>query len=390
MILQRFIEKELLHALKVFPAIGILGPRQIGKTTLAKVIQQKLKHKSVYLDMENPDDYAKIQNPTLYFQEHEKECVIIDEVQRVPELFPILRSIIDKNRKVGRFILLGSASPNLLLKSSESLAGRILYHELTPLFYHESKGEILFDKFLIRGGFPNALLAKRNADVTLWHRSFLQTYIERDLPALGLSMSPIMMNRLMQMLAHLHGSVLNYSLIAKSLGVSSPTISNALDYLENAYIIRRLPAYHTNIKKRLVKSPKLYIRDTGMVNHLLRIHDKKELLGHPSAGAIWEGFVIEQIISQLGTKYDYVYYRTQDGTESDLIILKSGLPFINIEIKFTTNPKLTQGSYQAREDLETKKNYVIIQNDEVGYFTSKKEFQIIGFTAFVENILSKL
>lgn len=388
MLIQRLAQKQLLSILKFFPAVAILGPRQSGKTTLVKELSKHFsKKKTIYIDLENPDDIAQLDQPTLFFQEHQNDIVIIDEVQRMKELFPILRSVIDSYRKPGRFILLGSASPDLLIKSSESLAGRIYYYELPPLLYTEVKNKYTVDRHWIRGGFPTPLLAKKKEDATFWHQSFLTTFIERDLPSLGLnSISPQWMLRLMQMLSHLQGSILNISQLANSLGVSSPTVHKAIEYLESAFIIRRLAPYFTNIKKRIVKSPKIYIRDFGILFNLLKITDKASVLGHPIVGTAWEGYVIEQIIGELRDKFNYYYYRTQDGTEADLVLLKAGKPYITIEIKFSTAPKITQGTYNSINDLKTKKNFIIIPSNEQGYYIDGKRIKVIGFSSFMDNI----
>jgi uncharacterized protein len=238
--IKRHLAEEMAKTLRLFPALAILGPRQAGKTTLAKSIAKTLNKKSLYLDMENPDDRFLLQNPVAFLNHHKQDCIIIDEVQRMPELFPVLRSIIDAHRKPGRFLLLGSASPDLLAKSSETLAGRIYYHELTPFQINEIAEKYNSDRLLLRGGFPVPFLAKKADDARLWQQSFLTTYVERELPALGLSVAPQLVQRLFQMLAHLHGGIVNYSQLAGALGVSSPTIHKTIDYLENAFLIRRL------------------------------------------------------------------------------------------------------------------------------------------------------
>lgn len=362
--IKRQLETELTKTLRIFPALAILGPRQAGKTTLAKSITKKIKKKSIYLDMENPDDRYLLQNPIPYFNQHKNDCIIIDEVQRVPELFPVLRSVIDNHRKPGCFLLLGSASPDLLAKSSETLAGRIYYHELSPFMLNEVADKYNMERLLLRGGFPIPFLTRKAEDARLWQQSFLTTYVERELPALGLSVSPQLVQRLFQMLAHLHGSIINYSQLAAALGVSSPTIHKTIDYLENAFLIRRLSPWFTNAKKRIVKSPKVYIRDVGVLLNLLKLYNMQNLLGHPQCGAVWEGFVLEQTINQWGKKYDYYYYRTQDGTEADLVLVKAGKPFAVAESKFNNAPSLTSGTFRAIDDLETKHNYVVTPRQE--------------------------
>ena len=379
----RQLKKELTKTLSLFPAIAILGPRQVGKTTLAKSLVKGLKKKSIYLDMENPDDRFLLQNPLPYFNQHKNDCIIIDEVQRTPELFPILRSVIDSYRKPGRFLLLGSASPDLLAKSSETLAGRIYYHELSLFLLNEIAEKYNTERLMLRGGFPIPFLAGRAEDARLWHQSFLTTYVERELPALGLSVSPQLVQRLFQMLAHLHGSIINYSQLAAALGVSSPTVHKAIDYLENAFLIRRLSPWFTNAKKRIVKSPKIYIRDTGILLNLLKLYTMQSLLGHPQCGAVWEGFVLEQTINFWSKKYDYYYYRTQDGTEADLVLVKAGIPFAVAESKFNNAPALTSGTYRAIADLKTKHNYVVTPRLQDAPVTISKGLHVTNISGWL-------
>lgn len=384
--INRLLERDLLKTFRIFPALALLGPRQVGKTTLAKTLVKALKKKSVYLDMENPDDRFLLQNPIPFFEQHQKDCIIIDEVQRVTELFPVLRSVIDKYRKPGRFLLLGSASPDLLAKSSETLAGRIYYHELTPFFIKEITPKYSVEKLLIRGGYPLPFLAKTTEAAKLWQQSFLTTYVERELPALGLSVSPLLVQRFFQMLAHLHGGIINYSQLAEALGVTYHTVQNITDYLENAFLIRRLQPWFSNSKKRIVKSPKIYIRDTGILLNLLKIYSMKDLLGHPQCGMVWEGFVLEQCANYFGKKYDYYFYRTQDGTETDIVMTKAGKPFASVEAKINTAPVLTAGTYNAIKDLKTKNNYVITPRKEKGLIAIGKNL----LTGNVETLIEKL
>lgn len=384
--INRLLERDLLKTFRIFPVLALLGPRQVGKTTLAKTLVKALKKKSVYLDMENPDDRFLLQNPIPFFEQHQKDCIIIDEVQRVTELFPVLRSVIDKYRKPGRFLLLGSASPDLLAKNSETLAGRIYYHELTPFFIKEITPKYSVEKLLIRGGYPLPFLAKTTEAAKLWQQSFLTTYVERELPALGLSVSPLLVQRFFQMLAHLHGGIINYSQLAEALGVTYHTVQNITDYLENAFLIRRLQPWFSNSKKRIVKSPKIYIRDTGILLNLLKIYSMKDLLGHPQCGMVWEGFVLEQCANYFGKKYDYYFYRTQDGTETDIVMTKAGKPFASVEAKINTAPVLTAGTYNAIKDLKTKNNYVITPRKEKGLIAIGKNL----LTGNVETLIEKL
>jgi uncharacterized protein len=358
--IDRSISDNLKEGLEIFPAMAILGPRQVGKTTLVKQLMADLKRPSLYLDLEYFADANKLNEPDTFFLEHQDKTIILDEIQRMPELFPLLRSIIDQNRQNGRFILLGSASQDLLKKSSETLAGRILYLEMHPIQYQEILGKPFDYKVLwIRGGYPTPLLANKPKAAMLWQNSFLQTYVERDLPALGLPASPILIRNLLRMVSHIHGGLLTYSDLANSLNVSMPSIKTYLDCLENAFLIRRLEPYFVNIGKRLVKSPKIYIRDSGLLHFLLGIQSFDQILGHPSLGNSWEGFVIQQIIANLAIGVEPYFYRTKDGAELDLLLVKYGVIEAAIEIKFGASPAISRGNTQAWTDLQAKQNLII-------------------------------
>lgn len=366
----RQIEKEVAKLIKAFPSVALLGPRQVGKTTLAKNIMNKFKN-TVYLDLEDRDDFNALQNPKLFFENYRNALVVIDEVQRMPELFPALRAEIDANRKAGRFLLLGSASPDLLQKSSETLAGRIVFKELSPLLYEEVYPTITYDKHWLRGGYPEALNQKNAALWNTWHASFLRTYIEKDLPMLGLSSPALTITRLLQMLAYNQGQVLNKSEYASALGISVPTVSNILDYLSYAYLIRFLPPYFTNAKKRVVKSPKVYIRDSGMLHHLLSVTQFKALLANPKAGFSWEAYVIEQVIHHYGDEKSFYYYRTQGGTEADLVIAHYNKPTHIVEVKMSNNPTITKSLHNSMQDLGVKNASIIIPGNAISYLLEK-------------------
>lgn len=366
----RQIEKEVAKLIKAFPSVALLGPRQVGKTTLAKNIMNKFKN-TVYLDLEDRDDFNALQNPKLFFENYRNALVVIDEVQRMPELFPALRAEIDANRKAGRFLLLGSASPDLLQKSSETLAGRIVFKELSPLLYEEVYPTITYDKHWLRGGYPEALNQKNAALWNTWHASFLRTYIEKDLPMLGLSSPALTITRLLQMLAYNQGQVLNKSEYASALGISVPTVSNILDYLSYAYLIRFLPPYFTNAKKRVVKSPKVYIRDSGMLHHLLSVTQFKALLANPKAGFSWEAYVIEQVIHHYGDEKSFYYYRTQGGTEADLVIAHYNKPTHIVEVKMSNNPTITKSLHNSMQDLGIKNASIIIPGNAISYLLEK-------------------
>lgn len=355
----RIAEAEILKLISYFPAVAVVGPRQVGKTSLVKAIRSQLDKPSVYLDLENPGDLAKLNNPSLFLDTLSGQTVILDEVQKAPELFPELRGIIDRDRKPGRFILLGSASPDLIRDASESLAGRIAYHELKPFYWDEIHSLTDHRTHWFRGGFPPSLLAPNDELAGLWRRNFIKTYLERDLPLLGLNADPILTGRLWQMVAHLSGNLLNMEALSGSLGIHGTTVRKYLDFFESAYLVRRLQPFFTNLKKRLVKTPKIYIRDTGILHQLLGIPSLFELAGHPMLGASWETYVIEQIAAILPDWAELYFYRTHQGTEADLVITKGGEPEILVEIKYSSTPILSRGSHIAREDLKTQKHFVI-------------------------------
>lgn len=363
--ISRKISEELEKTLSFFPVLAIVGPRQVGKTTIAKSLINTLNQQVIYLDLENPRDTAKLQDPVLFFENNEERCIILDEIQHNPELFPILRSMVDNKRSPGRFILLGSASPTIIRDSSESLAGRVAYKELTPFNLSEisKKGRELNQHWL-RGGFPDAYLAKTTEQSFEWHENFIKSYISRDLPMLGLAIDSRTIYKLWAMVAHMHGSVLNMSNLAKSLGVSSVSIRKYLSFLEGAFLIRLLHPYASNLKKRLVKAPKVYVRDSGVLHQLLGISTWQGLENNPMLGNSWEGYAVEQIIQSLNKNVSYAFYRTQDGAECDLVLIKSNKPIASIEIKYTSSPKTSKGMLQSFLDLETTENYIITPNTD--------------------------
>ncbi|MFT4752747.1 MAG: putative AAA+ superfamily ATPase [Salibacteraceae bacterium] len=385
--IQRFIENKVEKSLRHFPVVAIIGPRQVGKTTLAKSIAKMVNRETIYIDLENPRDFSKLQDPVLYFEANQDKCIILDEIQRNSELFPVLRSMIDMNRVAGRFILLGSASPALIRDSSESLAGRIAYIELTPFNLTELTAKNNTNKLWLQGGFPDAFLLNDSEMLTDWHYNYLKTYIERDLPNLGLKVSGSVLMKLLQMLSHVHGDMMNYSGFSKSLGLDIKTIKKYIDFFEEAFLIEQLKPFHTNIKKRLVKAPKVYIRDSGVLHYLQNISDAEDLFGSPLLGNSWEGFVIEQIRQLLPRKYETYYYRTQDGTECDLVITKSQKPIISIEIKYTSAPKITRGMTISFNDLGTDKNYIITPNGDD--FLLREDVRVCNLFDFLTKYLPK-
>ncbi len=373
----RLAEQTIQKLSSYFPAVAVVGPRQVGKTSLVQALRSQLPKASIYLDLESPDDLAKLQNPTLFLEAFADQTVILDEVQKLPSLFPVLRGIIDRNRQPGRFILLGSASPDLIRDSSESLAGRIAYHELLPLTYEEVQTRFDFRRHWFRGGFPDSLLAPEEELSNIWRQNFIKTYLERDLPLLGLSADPALIGRLWQMTAHLSGNLLNMETLAGSLGLHATTVRRYLDFLESAYLIRRLSPFYVNLKKRLVKTPKIYLRDTGILHQLLGIGSFFDLSGHPVIGASWETYMIEQIAAILPSWAELFFYRTHEGTEADLVIARAGQPEILIEIKYSTTPKPSKGFHIAASDLGTKHHFILCPVEK-GYPISES-VRVLGY-----------
>ena len=376
--------------LKIFPAIVILGPRQVGKTTLIKQIAKKSRYKSIYLDLEKTSDMLTLERDAeQYLLSYKDGCVLIDEVQRMPRLFPLLRSVIDEKRKPGRFLITGSASPDLLKGASESLAGRVAYLYLHPIGLHELPTTITIKKHWFRGGFPTALTMHNTAMLQVWLGSFITTYIEKDLPMLfDIKFSTATMRKLWTMLAHLQGSILNAEKLGNSLDITGTTVKRYLDYLEGAFIITKLQPFFVNLGKRLVKAPKLYINDTGVLHHLLNIDNDKELLSHPGVGTSWEGYVISQVMYARKERLDVYYYRTQAGAECDLVLARGHVVKACIEIKLSHAPLLSKGFYQSIKDLKCKNNFVICQADMD--YKNKDGIRILSVAAFIKKYLPGL
>lgn len=346
------------HSLAEFPAVALLGPRQAGKTTLAR-IAANARPGSLYLDLERPSDLAKLADPELFLSRHAGQLVVLDEIQRQPELFAVLRALIDEKRVAGRFLLLGSASPQLLRQASESLAGRISFHELAPFDASEiNPSHAELQNFWLRGGYPLSWLAKSDTASFAWRESFITTHLERDIPSFGIRIPGTTLHRFWRMLAHLHGQLWNASRLAAGFGVSAPTVQHYLDILEATYMLRRLPPLQANLGKRLVKSPKVYLRDSGILHALLGITSLNDLAGHPIVGASWEGWVLEQIAQLIGSQWQLSFYRTASGAEID-IIAERGKRKIGFEIKFSSAPAPTKGFWLAMNDLKLEQAYII-------------------------------
>jgi hypothetical protein len=369
--INRILSAQLADAIAHSPAVALLGPRQVGKTTLALEIGNANDRHALYLDMESERDRAKLAQPELYLADHQDKLVILDEVHRVPGLFPALRGLIDQSRRAGRraglYLLLGSASLDLLKQTGETLAGRIAYLELTPFQALETQ-HLPTDDLWVRGGFPESLLALDNARSLRWRQDFIRTYLERDIPQFGPRIAAETLRRFWGMLAHHQGGLLNTSQLARNLGVDVKTAGSYLDLLVDLLLVRRLPPWHANLGKRLVKSPKVYVRDSGLVHALLGIPDKEALLGHPVVGQSWECFVIENLIAaaQGGGKGDVqaYFYRTSGGAEIDLLLAWPDDRLWAIEIKRSLAPKVERGFYAACADLKPERKFVVYPGQE--------------------------
>src|ERR1039457_323877 len=350
----------LSEALANSPAVVLLGPRQVGKTTLALEVGKTFD--ALYLDLESEQDLAKLDQPELYLADHQDRLVILDEVHRVPGLFPVLRGLIDKGRRTGRhtgrYLLLGSASLDLLKQSGETLAGRVAYLELSPFNLLET-GEHQSDKLWIAGGFPESLLAPDPRRSLRWRQDFIRTYLEREIPQFGFRIAAETLRRFWVMLAHHQGGLMNNAQFARNLGVDVKTVNGYLDLLVDLMLVCRLPPWHANIGKRLVKSPKVYVRDSGLVHALLAIQDKESLLAHPVVGQSWECFVIENLLAAGLGQVQGFFYRTSGGAEIDMLMLWPDGALWAVEVKRSLNPKPGRGFYAACEDLAPAKKFVV-------------------------------
>jgi len=341
-----------------FPAVALLGPRQGGKTTLARELIAARAPDALYLDLERPRDAARLNDPDLFLSAHAHQLVCLDEVQRLPQIVPVLRSLVDDLPRPGRFLLLGSASPDLVRQGAESLAGRLAMLELGPFAVDEVVREPAdVERHWLRGGFPRSLLAGGEAESLRWRTAFVRTFLERDLGQLGIRTAPEAMGRFWRMAAHLHGQVLNLSAMANALDISHTTARARVDEMVGAFMLRILPALTPNLGKRLTKSPKLYLRDSGLLHALLDIPDRHELFAHPAFGASWEGYVIEQAVS-VAPGWRAAFYRTAKGAELDLV-LERGRRRVAIECKASSAPVIGRGFWSALDDLGIDEAYVV-------------------------------
>jgi len=379
--IDRKAEGEIRELLELFPVVAILGARQSGKSSLARRLMADDPGGTI-LDLERPSDLRKLDDAEMFFEANREATICLDEIQRVPELFPLLRAEVDARRTPGRFLVLGSASLELIRQGSESLAGRIAFHDLTPFQARETgmEGESL-RRLWLRGGFPDCYLAPSDRAAMLWRENFIRTFVERDIPQMGFRIDSARLIKMLTLCAHEQGQPLNLSKMAQFLEVSGQTVRNHFDLLSGTFLTRTLPAFSGNTKKRLIKAPKAYFRDQGILHQLLGIETYNDLLGHPVQGASWEGFVIEQIMTAR-PDWSYSYYRTGHGAEIDLII-ECNDRMMAVECKSSKTPKVSRGFYNALDDLGVEDAWVVAPSE--GIYPSGR-YQVSGLGDFIRHI----
>lgn len=400
--IERRLYTEVTQRLEQMPAVAILGPRQAGKTTLA--LQIAAMHPSLYLDLQLDADRARLSDPASYLLEHAGKLIILDEIHRVPELFVTLRSVIDANRRagkrVGQFVILGSASPQLLKQSGESLAGRLGYTELHGIdaleclsaekIHTDASGasgdNSAINTLWLRGGFPDSYLAASEQASLLWRRDFITTYLQRDIPDLGPNVATETLRRFWTMLAHLSGGLINRATLARSLDVNATTISRYLDLMTDLLLVRQLQPWHGNLGKRLVKSPKVYLRDSGVLHALLAIDCRDALLGNPKLGESYEGFIVEQILAVIPSDTVASFYRTAAGAEIDLV-LEFGMERWAIEIKHSIAPKTSRGFFEGSRDIEATRRIVLYPGADT--YNTRDGVEVMPVTELMSKIVSR-
>jgi predicted AAA+ superfamily ATPase len=380
MFFDRYLFNEVRNSLQNNPVTAIIGPRQCGKSTLARQLMSQMEH-TLYLDLERPSDLAKIEDAEWFLSMQTDKLVCIDEIQRKPEIFPVLRSLVDEKGRNGMYIILGSASRELLKQSSESLAGRISYKILTPFLWSEVSNQISLESYIVQGGFPRSILAVNDHISFDWRQDFISTFLERDLLQFS-GFVPQTMHRLWQMLAHYNAQPINYSAIAGSLGVSHSTIRNYVDLLNGTFMLYQLYPFHTNLKKRIVKAPKVYLSDTGILTALLKLESFEQSSGHPGFGSLWETLVYTNIKGHF-PEFDISFYRTSHGAEIDFIVSYKNI-HIAVECKASLTPVLTRGNYSALEDIQPYTTYVAAPVRES--YSLKKGIEVVSISDLIERL----
>ncbi|MBW7888998.1 MAG: ATP-binding protein [Bacteroidetes bacterium] len=380
MYFSRSIESGIAHSIKNFPVTAVIGPRQCGKSTMVKHMMEKFSREILYLDLERPSDLQKLENAEWFLSTQKNKLICIDEIQRRPDLFPLIRSLVDEWNRAGCFLILGSASRDLLMQSSESLAGRIIYKQLTPFLWSELKKNAI-EEYFIRGGFPRSVLASDLEISFEWRNSFVSTFLERDLLQWS-NFTPATMRRLWQMLAHVNGQTVNYSHLGNSLDVSNQTVKNYIDLLKSTYMVDVIPPHATNLGKRLVKSPKVYISDSGIATALLGVRSFEELSAHPTFGAIWESIVLANMRGNFPDA-EIFYYRTSGGAEIDFV-MKSRKHIIAIECKASYSPTLTKGNYVAIEDIKPAHTFIVTPSTES--WQMKKNIDVVSLEKLIKEL----
>ena len=381
---------ELISLMKQFPAVALVGARQVGKTTLAGQVAKKLGSKAVFFDLEKASDRQKLADAETVLSGHADKCVIIDEAQTMPDLFTALRPLIDARRKPGRFLLLGSVSPDIVRGISESLAGRIAYTELSPISVPEASGAgKTLEQLWFRGGYPEALTLKTHSAWYRWAENYFTTFIQRDVNFLmGESLSPSLVNNLWQMLSGMNGAILNHDMLARSLGISRPTVNKYLDFLESSFIIYRMQPWFINTSKRIVKSPKIYFRDTGVLHFLNRVSTPAGLKNNIISGASWEGFVIAQVKQLKNPLLSVYYYRTHHGAETDIVLVRGSRPVCCIEIKLGNSPQVSRGWYEVIKDMNTRHNFIVTTGSDD--FQLNKQTRVCSLPVFLKKYLPEI
>ncbi len=391
MMIKRLIFRDLARAVSEFPVVALIGPRQVGKTTLAQEFARSRAQghpQPLYLDLELASDAARLSDAEMYLETQADRLVVIDEVQRKPELFPLLRALVDRKRRAGRFLILGSANLLALQQISESLAGRIQFLELGPFSRAETGPRVPLRRHWLRGGYPEALLSRSEATSERWRDALIRSYLERDLPQLGFRVAAGELRRFWTMLAHNHGQLWNAQELASSFGVTPPTATHYRSILEQMFLLRTVPAWHANLKKRLVKSPRVYIRDSGLLHALLGLADADDLLSHPIAGKSWEGFVLEQILETAHGRLEASFFRTHAGAEIDLVLHRGRSIRALVEIKLGLRPVLARGFHEARKDLGRPRAWAIYSGSE--RYPLSEGIEAIGLDQFLVEVLTKL